>query len=259
MSELRIYELVMTMDPVDVVKTFAQELSVDPTVQTSICAELSTRHPETKSGSHQEELTAQMLDILVEEINLEVVVLPVDKNNFKFQIYFFGTERPLFSFSIACLQTNPTLTACLYRMMSDGREGTGSHFFRGISMPADKSRSKYDNFLYNDVLARHFFRVTLVLHLVMAVISGIDLYFAERYPNIEIARRGAELLQRVVADLDSRLTQVVHQTDKRPAWVTQKTCTVINQLRDIQKTPFEVKKLFSATIAKHIESYSSTK
>jgi len=252
MSQEAFYEQVMTLDAVDLVVLFAREMSTDPTVLTAISAELSTRRPETKSRSQQDALVAQILEILTERINIEVVATVVSREDFKFQIYFFGVDRPTFSFSLNCFATNPTLTACFSRMLTGGVQRAGHRFFGKQESPPDRSRVVYSNFAYNDLFAAHLFRGSLLLHFILTFVSGIDLYLADQFPRTEVATRAEILLTRVVHDVESRLAQMVHVRGKDMPWVTDELLRIVNTLNNEEKSPQRVKNLFSTAIVRYI-------
>lgn len=256
------YERVMTADAIDVAATLAREMSVDPTVLANVCAELSTRQPQMKdrAASQQDALASQLLDLLIESVNLEVVATSVGRSDMAFHVYLFGIDRPLFCFSLACLATNPTVSACVLRMVSSGYERDGERFFRRRYMAPDKSRLEYRDFAFNELFSRHFFRAPMFLHFIMSFLSGIDIYFADRYPSIEVAQRGAVLLERVIADVDSRLAQTLHLRGAAALpWVLPSTTAAVNRLKSADKSLPSVIKLFSTVIAEHVKTYVTVK
>jgi len=248
------FDLVKQMNPIDVCVTFARELSCDPTVLTSICAEISVRKVEPINGSHQEAIVAKIVEMLTETMMFEITAMAHGKEDFKYQLYLFGCERPLYSFSLNCIATNPTLSACIYCMLSTGYEREGMKYFKSRASTPDRSRLEYKDFTFSDVLAQHFFRSSLLLHYVMVMLSGIDIFFANQYPSIEVTKRGLVLLERVVRDVDSKLEQM--KVDKPHLSENFKTtCRIVNTLVATEKTPENVKNLFSVAIAEQIKTY----
>jgi len=239
------------LDQVDLVTLFALELSAAHVVQTAICSEISTHMPEVRSGSKQEALAAQMLEMLTARIEFEVVGMPFGRDDFKYQIYLFGTEHPMFSFSLRCFDSNPTLAACLVRMLMSGYEdASGARFFGARPALLDRTRVEMRQFAFNDLLARHFFRGGLLLRFITVFISGIDILFADRYPDIEVARRAETLLERVLADVESRLTQTMHvRGSSLTAWVTPRVMSIVNQLAHMTKSPSNVNDLYVREVA----------
>jgi len=257
-AALREFDLVLQMNPIDVCVTLARELSCDPTVLTSICAEISVRKVEPINGSHQEAIVAKIVEMLTETVMFEITATAHGKEDFKYQLYLFGCERPLYSFSLNCIATNPTLSACIYCMLSTGYEREGMKYFRGRTSTPDRSRLEYKDFIFSDLLAQHFFRSSLLLHYVMVMLSGIDIFFADQYPSIEVTKRGLVLLERVVRDVDSKLEQM--KVDKPNLSENFKTtCRIVNTLVATEKTPENVKNLFSVAIAEQIKTYQPIK
>jgi len=214
--------------------------------------------PAVVSGSEQEALVAQMLALLTERINLEIVAMPTSGEEFKVHIYLFGVERPIFSFSLGCVATNPTISACLYKICSSGYEAGGEKFFAERSVSPDRTRVTYRQFGdYNEIFDAHFFRMTMFLHYVQVFISCIDIHLADQFPKTEIYCRANVLLDRVIRDVESRLAQRLHTSGKAMSWIHPQTPRVLQQLRETEKTPQNVKKLFSATLVEHIRSKES--
>lgn len=252
------FKMVEQMNPIDVCVTFARELSCDPTVLTSICAEISTRKVDPINGSHQEAIVAKIVEMLTETVMFEITATAHGKEDFKYQLYLFGCERPLYSFSLNCIATNPTLSACIYCMLSTGYEREGMKYFKSRTATPDRSRLDYKDFTFSDLLAQHFFRSSLLLHYVMVMLSGIDIFFADQYPSMEVTKRGLVLLERVIHDVDSKLEQMkVDKTNLHENFKT--TCRIVNTLVATEKTPENVKNLFSAVIAEQIRTYQPIK
>lgn len=242
-----IYERVMKMSPVEITETFTRELSCDPTVLTAICSELSVRRPETSSHSHQEALASMLVDLLTERVMFEVMMVPTGKKDFKLHLYPFGIDRPMFSFSMQCLGTNPTMTACLLCMIRDGREREADKLFNVRQSAPDRSKIVYKDFLYNELFSVYFFRAPLFLHFIQVFISGLSVYLGCRYPDLEVALRSTVLLDRTIKDVDSRLAQMIDPN-------LSQTCRIVSTLRNKEKTFENVANLFSAEITEYIKS-----
>lgn len=249
------FDTLNNASPVDLVTIFAREMSTDFVSQTDICAELSVKCPETQnSSSAQEAFVAQLFEIFTERITLEIVAVPIDKQNYSITLYMFGRDKPMFSFSLASLKKNPTITKCLSRIMCSGYVIEGERFFKRYA-PPDRSRIEYTAFKYNELFSRHFLRCGFFLHLIMVCISGIDISLADRYPETTISNMATVLLNRVVADLDSKLTQFVVTNGKSAPWITQEERDVVKMMVSEKKTISDVKNLFSKATAKYIKSF----
>lgn len=243
------------MSPVEITTTFARELSCDPTVLTSISAELSAHRPEVKSGSQQEALSSMLVELLTETIMFEVMVVPTGKKDFKIQLYPFGIDRPIFSFSMQCLGTNPTLTACLLCMIRNGYECETEKCFKLRNSAPDRSKIVYKDFLFNDLFSRHFFRGPLFLYFIQVFISGISIYLGSQFPDLEVSLRSTVLLDRIIKDVDSRLAQLIHQRPNEFPWVNDQICRIVSTLDNGEKTFENVTKLFSVEITEHFKKY----
>lgn len=245
------------MDAVSIVTVLARELSADPNAQTEICTELSSHIPTNVSDSGQEALTSQMIALLTEPCQLEIVGVPTSADDFKFHVYMFGVDRPIFSFSLGCVGSNPTLSACFYKILCSGYEQSGEKFFRERFVPPDRTRIEYKQFFLNEVFEAHFFRPTLFLHFVQVRISCIDICLGDQYPQMEVYARAHLLLNRVIKAVESKLTEKRHVQSAQMLRVRPETYEILHALRSLEKTPQNVKKLFSAAIANRIRSYAS--
>jgi len=241
--------------PIDLVTAFARELSCDFISQTEICSELSTRHPEVENrDSSQEAFVAQLFEMLTERIMLEIVQVPIDAENYNVTIYMFGRDKPLFSFSIASIKKNPVLTKCISRMMKSGYVVEGETFFKR-HVPPDRSRIEYTDFKFNDLFSRHFFRSGFFVHFVLVCVAGIDIFLGDRYPETTISNMATVLLNRVVFDVNSKLTQFVVTNGNTAPWITKELRNVVNKMVTEKKTSSAVKNLFSEATAEHVKSY----
>lgn len=261
-----VYETVATMDPIAVVELLASELSADPNSQTAIAAEFSTHNPSNIQGSHQDALVGVMISLLTEPINLEIVGIASGAEHFKFHIYLFGMDRPFFSFSLGCIATNPTLSACISKICASGYEEAGTKFFLDRSVPPDATRVEYKNFDFNALFDVHFLRTTLFLHYVQVFISCIDLCYADQFPQTEVYARASILLQRVIEDVESRLVQQSHTTGRstastssQPPRLSPEVLTMLQTLRASEKTPQSVKKLFPLALANRLRAKASVR
>lgn len=249
-----VFDDVMKMNPVEVSVLFARELSVTSTVLKSICAEISMRRLEPVNDSHQEAIVAEFVDMLTEPITLEIIATVSGKEESKPQIYLFGGDRPLYSFSLQCLRTNPTLSACIYVMLSTGYERQGTKYFNSRKATEDRSRIEYKDFLFNDILQQHFFRSLLLLHYVEVILSGIDIYFADQYPRMDVTQRSMVLLQRVINDVDSKLEQMKVAKKELPKNF-ETISRIVNTLTATEKTPQQVQNLISTVLADVVKTY----
>lgn len=254
-NETFYFDTLGKVSPIDLVTALARELSCDFVAQTNICSELSTKHPEVHNmDSAQEAFVAQLFEILTERIMLEIVAVPIDKENYSVTMYMFGRDKPTFAFSIECLKKNPTISKCLCRMMSSGHEIEGETFFKRYT-PPDRSRIEYTDFKFNELFSRHFLRSGYFVHFVMVCIAGIDIFLGDRYPETTIANMATVLLNRVVFDVDSKLTQFVMTNGNSAPWVTKEVRDIVNKMVNEKKTAADVKKLFSEATAEHVKSY----
>ena len=212
------------------------------------------RRVEPVNDSHQEAIVAEFVDMLTEPITLEIVATVSGKEGFKTQIYLFGGDRPLYSFSLQCLRTNPTLTACINVMLSTGYERQGTKYFKSRKATEDRSRIEYKDFLFNDILQQHFFRCLLLLHYVEVILSGIDIFFANQYPRMDVTQRSMVLLQRVINDVDSKLEQM--KVAKKILPKNFETISrIVNTLTTTEKTPQQVQNLISTVLAEVVKTY----
>jgi hypothetical protein len=255
-SEVFFFENIHKQSAIDVVAIFARDLSCSAVVQAQICAEFSTKRPQHADiNSEQDAFVAQMLEMLTNRVMFEVVASPTNKQDYTFTLYLFGRDKPLFSFSYLCLQTNPTLTQCLNLMISSGYERQGETFFNSRHVPRDSSRIEYVDFKYNDVFSRHFLRSGLIVHLFTVCASGIDIFLADKFPDTTFAGVATALLNSISEDLDSKLTQFIVTNGSSAPWITQDVRDIVKRLSTEKKTAADVKKLFSIAIAKHARSY----